>query len=260
MTPDEFTSESTAAAWDEGAEAWDEFVESDADFYRTEVHGPGLRHACGDVTDLRILDVGCGQGWFSRQLAIGGARCVGIDISPRQIENARLHEARMPLGIVFHCLPVESIGEHLGGGEFDMVTACMSIQNMPNPNAAMHAIAGILGIGKSFVFSIPHPVTDSPFREWERDLKGEKGPLKIDRYFESAPRTLDWNMPRLKYAWKTPYWGRTLTEWTSTISEAGFVIKRLHEPRPTSEQVQRLPVLEDCYRLPYFLVFDCERS
>ena len=200
MTPDEFTSESTAAAWDEGAEAWDEFVESDADFYRTEVHGPGLRLACGEVTNLRILDVGCGQGWFTRQLATCGALCVGVDISSRQIKNARLHEARMPLGIVYHCQPVESIGEHLSGGEFDMVTACMSVQDMPDPNAALQAVAGILRTGRRFVFSIPHPVTDSPYREWERDLNGEKGPLKIDRYFESAPRTLDWSMPSLKFS------------------------------------------------------------
>ena len=260
MLPGEFTSESTAA-WDEGAEAWDEFVESGADFYRTEVHGPGLRLACGDVTGLRILDVGCGQGWFTRQLAIGGARCVGVDISPLQIEKARLHEARMPLGIEYHCQPAESIGEHLGDdGDFDMVTACMSVHDMPRPDAAMQAVAEILRPGRSFVFSMPHPVTDSPYREWERKLGGEKGPLKIDWYFESAARTLDWSMPRLKYSWRTPYWHRTLAEWTATVSEAGFVIRGLQEPRPTTEQVQRFPDLEDCHRLPYFLVFDCARS
>ena len=255
-----FTFESTAAAWDEGAEAWDEFVESGADFYRTEVHGPGLLQACGDVTELRILDAGCGQGWFTRQLAIGGARCVGVDISPRQIQNARQHEARMPLGIEYYCQPVESVGESLGGGDFDMVTACMSVHDMPRPDAAMQAVAGILRPGQRFVFSIPHPVTDSPYREWERKLGGEKGPLKINWYFESTARTLDWSMRRLKYSWKTPYWGRTLAEWTATVSEAGFVTKRLHEPRPTADQVQRLPDLDDCYRLPYCLVFDCVRS
>ncbi|MCH8207216.1 MAG: hypothetical protein IH956_09475 [Chloroflexi bacterium] len=52
----EFTSESVAAAWDEGADAWDQFVESGQDFYRTEIHGPGLLRACGDVKGQRVID------------------------------------------------------------------------------------------------------------------------------------------------------------------------------------------------------------
>ena len=37
------------------------------------------------------------------------------------------------------------------------------------------------------------------------------------------------------------------------IAEAGFLVRRIHEPRPTQEQVKRIPDLDDCYRLPYFL-------
>lgn len=40
------------------------------------------------------------------------------------------------------------------------------------------------------------------------------------------------------------------------IAEAGFAIRRLHEPGPTPEQVKRNSDLEDSARLPMFLVFD----
>ena len=260
IPPTEFTSESTAAAWDEGADAWDEFVESGEDFYRTEVHGPALLDACGDVAGLRMLDVGCGQGWFTRQLAVRGAKAVGIDISHGQVDKARAHEIETPLGIEYHCYPAESVAERWSPGGFDMVTGCMSVHDMPDPDSAMRAVAGVLDAGGRFIFSVTHPVTDTPYREWERRANDEKGPLKIDRYFDSGPRTLDWSMPRLKYFWKTPYWHRTLEEWTAGIADAGFLVRRLHEPRPTAEQVDRRPELEDCYRLPYFLVFDCVKS
>ena len=51
-----------AAAWDAAATAWDEFVETGLDYWRTEVHGPALLAACGDIHDQRVLDLGCGQG------------------------------------------------------------------------------------------------------------------------------------------------------------------------------------------------------
>jgi hypothetical protein len=63
-------------------------------------------------------------------------------------------------------------------------------------------------------------------------------------------------MKHLTYHWETPCWHHTLSEWSDLITKAGFLIRGLHEPRPTAEQVQRNPGLEDCYRLPYFLVFD----
>ncbi len=39
-----------AAAWDAAAPAWDDFVETGLDYWRTEVHGPALLAACGDVS------------------------------------------------------------------------------------------------------------------------------------------------------------------------------------------------------------------
>ena len=83
-------------------------------------------------------------------------------------EFTLLHEARMPLGIEYHCLPAESIGEHSRGGDFDMVTACMSVHDMPRPGGVILGVAGSLRPGQRLVFSVPHPVTDSPYREGER--------------------------------------------------------------------------------------------
>ena len=60
--PDSFDDRDSVEAWDSAADAWEEFVESGADYYRTELHGPALLAVCGDVSGLRVLDVGCGQG------------------------------------------------------------------------------------------------------------------------------------------------------------------------------------------------------
>ena len=243
-------------AWDYGAAAWDEFVESGADYYRTEVHGPALLAACGDVRGACILDVGCGQGFFSRRLASSQARVVGIDFSEQQIGNARRHEDERPLGIAYHVMDAANIGDHWPAGAFDVVTACMSLQDMPDPRRVFEGAHRLLKREGRVVFSIPNPGVDTPFRKWDWNERGEKAALKIDRYFESGPRSCAWRMTRLVYQWETPYWYRTLSEWTSLTAGAGFLIRRIDEPRPTSEQVQRNRDLDDCYRLPYFLVLE----
>jgi hypothetical protein len=83
--------------------------------------------------------------------------------------------------------------------------------------------------------------------------------LFLDRYFEAGPAVCDWNMARLKYPWRTPFRRRTLAEWGGLVRDAGFVIRGLYEPRPDARLVAERPELEDCYRMPFFLIFELGR-
>lgn len=256
----QFTAEEAAAAWDTGADAFDDFVESGADLYRLEVHGPGLLEACGDVLGLRVLDLGCGQGYFSRQLAVRGASVVGVDVSTRQIGHAVRHEAAAPLGIVYEVMDATRVGERWSEGDFDLVTSCMAVYDMADPAGALTSAGRLLRRGSRLVHSAPNPTTDPPYREWERGADGHKLALKIDRYFESGPKRMEWSWPRLKSHWQTPTMHATLSEMTAMLADAGLLIRRIHEPRPTPAQLARRPELEDCARVPYFLVFDCVKA
>jgi 2-polyprenyl-3-methyl-5-hydroxy-6-metoxy-1,4-benzoquinol methylase len=257
MNQDEtFSDNDVRTAWNKGAQAWEEFVESGADYYRHAVHGPALLAACEPVRGLEVLDLGCGQGFFSRELARRGARVVGIDITEELVAYARRHEEHNPLGIEYHVMSAAVMSQRWKPGSFDLVTACMALQDFADVAASLRNAFAVLRAGGRLVFSVPHPGTDAPVRQWEMNEAGEKTVLRVDRYFESGPTVCHWNMLRLRYYWDTPYWRYTLTEWSSLLAEAGFLIRRLHEPRPSAEQVQRQPQLSDCYKLPYFLIFD----
>jgi 2-polyprenyl-3-methyl-5-hydroxy-6-metoxy-1,4-benzoquinol methylase len=254
-----FHDEDVRKAWNGAAEAWEEFVESGADYYRHDVHGPALMKACGAVTNRGILDLGCGQGFFTRQLAKAGANVVAIDLSERQIDYARTHEEREPLGIAYHVINATEVSEHFPSGSFDLVTACMSMHDMAQIPAVLRNVHAVLSDKGRLVFSISHPCTDTPFRQWEYDAEGNKLALKIFDYFKTGPSLCHWRMVRLKYHWDSPYWRHTLSEWSALLLKTGFWIRQIYEPRPSVEQVRKNPELEDAYRLPAFIIFDTVR-
>ena len=251
-----FTDSDVISAWNAGADAWDTFVESGADYYRIEVHGPALLAVCEPLLGQRVLDLGCGQGYFSRRLAGRGAEVSAIDISARLLALAERREARERLGIRYHCLAAAAVAQHWPVDSFDLVAACMSLQDMADVPSALGGAAAVLRPGGRMVFSVLHPATETSVREWERDAMGRKRTLKLDRYFETGSSVFHWNMPRLEYHWATPYWRHTLGEWAALVVGAGFVIRGLHEPRPTAEQVTADPRLENCSRMPFFLIVE----
>jgi 2-polyprenyl-3-methyl-5-hydroxy-6-metoxy-1,4-benzoquinol methylase len=243
-------------AWDEAAESWEDFVESGKDWYRHGLHGPAVMRACGDVKGLRVLDLGCGQGYFSRLLVRAGAKVCAVDISEQQIANAMKHEQAEPLGIEYRVSDAAAVADVWPAGSFDLVTACMSLNDMPDPGAALRAARHVLKNGGRCVFSAPHPVMDVQERGWERDATGRKTMYKLGRYFDTGPRDCYWTMPRLDRYWTTPFMRLTIDGWSQAIEQAGFLIRRIYEPRSTPEDVARWPGLDDCHDFPSSIVFD----
>jgi ubiquinone/menaquinone biosynthesis C-methylase UbiE len=83
-----------------------------------EIPEPQL-NVLGDVTGLDIVELGCGTAYFSAWLARRGARVVGVDPTPAQLETARRLQATT--GLEFEL--VEATGENvpLADASFDIV-------------------------------------------------------------------------------------------------------------------------------------------
>jgi 2-polyprenyl-3-methyl-5-hydroxy-6-metoxy-1,4-benzoquinol methylase len=68
--------------WDTASDAYAEGQATGHDYYRLEFFGPAQVALCGEVQGLRLLDVGCGTGYFAREMARRGAVVTAVDSSP----------------------------------------------------------------------------------------------------------------------------------------------------------------------------------
>lgn len=111
-------------SYDDIADWYDGVVETGT-FHREHVL-PALLELAGDVSGQRVLDVACGQGLATRELARRGAIVTGVDVSRRLLERARQREIEEPLGIAYQEGDAETL-HGLADGAFDGATCCMAL-------------------------------------------------------------------------------------------------------------------------------------
>jgi SAM-dependent methyltransferase len=120
---------------------------------------PPTLDMCRPVEGLRVLDIGCGEGYVARQLRRwGAAQVVGVDISGAMIDAALAAEATEPLGITYRRGDVTRL-EGVQDATFDIVLA-MFVLNYMTADETRHALAEafrVLVPGGRLVFAVPHP-------------------------------------------------------------------------------------------------------
>lgn len=89
--------------------------------YRLHIEAYTYFYLLGDLVEKSILDLGCGEGFYTRKFKQrGAARVVGVDISSKMIFLAKQQQAKEPLGIEYIIADAEKLGKI---GSFDLVVA-----------------------------------------------------------------------------------------------------------------------------------------
>ena len=99
-----------------------------------------------DLTNKKVLDVGCGGGLLSEALASKGGLVTGIDISENLIEIADEHSQQANLNISYVCTTAEDFSsEH--ENTFDAVTCMELLEHVPDPQSVINACMHLLKPG-----------------------------------------------------------------------------------------------------------------
>jgi SAM-dependent methyltransferase len=109
--------------------------------WRMHVEHFTLFDLIGDLAGKSVLDLACGEGFYTRFLRRGGAaRAVGVDVSEGMIALARAEEARNPLGIDY---VVQDARELDLGETFDLVVAGYLLNYASTPDELLAMCRGI---------------------------------------------------------------------------------------------------------------------
>ena len=102
------------------------------------------------LSDLRILDIGCGAGLLCEPLTRLGAQVIGVDASASNIAAARLHADRGHLSIDYRCTTVEEMDVR---ERFDVVLAMEVVEHVSDVALFLSRCAAMLKPGGLMVVS-----------------------------------------------------------------------------------------------------------
>lgn len=120
---------------------------------------PAIFNLCEPLKKGVVLDLGCGEGYCSRELMKRGAEKIfGIDVSEKMIDAARDEEQKEPLGIEYNIGDATNLSQFLNH-KFDLVVAVFLFNylDIRQTEACMKEVIRVLKPEGRFVFSIPHP-------------------------------------------------------------------------------------------------------
>ncbi|SEE36351.1 Methyltransferase domain-containing protein [Rhizobiales bacterium GAS191] len=248
-----------AAHWEANADAWNQQARAGYDIYRDAVNTPAFLAMLPPVEGLVGLDIGCGEGSNTRQLARRGARMCAVDIAPTFIRHASATEEAEPLGIDYQVGDGTALA--FAADTFDFVTAFMSLMDMPDQQLALKEAQRVLRPGGFLQFSILHPCFVPAHRKVLREEDGTVRAIEVGGYFDNTDGRVDiwWfsTLPREARqqvpAFRTPRFHRTLSGWVEIICRAGLAIEQFGEPSADAELAAAVPVVADTRVAPLFL-------
>ncbi|HZU28055.1 MAG TPA: methyltransferase domain-containing protein [Bryobacteraceae bacterium] len=189
-------------AWDAG--------QYEAGFQFVWEYGAGLLDILNPQFGERVLDVGCGTGQLTSEIAGRGASVVGIDSSPDMIAQARINYPRLDFRLV-------DAAAFRADEPFDAVFSNAALHWMKPPEPVVEAMSAALKVGGRFVAEM-----------------GGKG--NIAAVMDALERVLG----RERVAELSPWYYPSIGEYASLLEAHGLgVTSAALFPRPTRMDGER---------------------
>jgi 2-polyprenyl-3-methyl-5-hydroxy-6-metoxy-1,4-benzoquinol methylase len=248
------TEDSSTRSWNDIADDW--VAHADTNDYRNLFLFPLTFTLLGDLQGRRVLDLGSGEGGYSREMARRGAKVVAVDGSERLIEVAQKRARRENLAVESICSNASSL-KGIADESFDLVLASMSLMDVEDYDGAIRQCHRVLVRGGELLMSITHPCFSAPVSEWIRDDQGQPRAFAVDRYFE---RTAWKSVMARGFGGPVLRRHRPLEDYMRSPIESGFILRDFREPAATADDVKKSRRFEKITRVPYFLFMRWQKS
>jgi SAM-dependent methyltransferase len=211
---------------------------------------PALRALLPELRGIRVLDLGCGYGWFCRWAREqGAAQVLGIDVSAKMLARARADTSDAAIG--YRRADLETL--ELPGNGFDLVYSSLAFHYIADLDRLLTKVHAALVPGGRLVFSAEHPVYTAPAEgRWSVDAAGNRS-WPLDHYLDEGPRTRDWlTKGVIKHH-------RTFATYINLLLRLGFSLLHVDEWGPSDRQIAAQPSLADERQRPMFFFVSARR-
>lgn len=206
---------------------------------------PALRAMLPPLSGARVLDLGCGYGWFCRFAAAEGAAAVlGLDLSERML--ARAASFGVPPGVEYERADLDRLA--LGRRRFDVAYSSLTLHYVADLAGLLAEVRRTLVDGGMLVVSVEHPVFTAPSRPVFVAGPGGGPVWPLDGYAAEGERVTNW------LADGVVKHHRTLATHVRLLRERGFALQHLEEWMPSAADLAAHPEWADEVHRPAFLL------
>lgn len=239
--------------WGEVAD-WYDGVVNDDNSYQTKVIMPNLKrillenNKLKDLKGKKVIDVACGQGYFSEMIKNLGAEVIAFDLGSDLIKlaikndeskNENLIDKIHNKSIKYYVADAQDFVNVLIKEEktfkkesYDIAICILALQNIENIKKVFDEVSKSLKVGGRFIFVINHPAFRIPQNsDWYFDNHKTLNARKVDMYMTETKIKMDMHPGQRNKKLKeyTYSFHRPIQDYFKNLSNSGFVVDRLEE-------------------------------
>lgn len=215
---------------------------------------PTIKTMLPNLDNLKIIDLGCGNGTMSKFFIDNGAKKVlALDVSKNMINEAK--ENNYHHSIIYDVLPMEKLNTIKE--KFDLAYSSLAFHYIEDFDKLIKDINHLLNDDGMIVFSQEHPLNTATIMIDDLDNKIEihgKRYYYLSDYNNNSKRVLNWNNEKvIKYH-------RNFSSLINTLIENGFEILQIKESNATNDIVKIVDKYKYQIDRPYFIFIKAKKN
>jgi ubiquinone/menaquinone biosynthesis C-methylase UbiE len=251
--------------WGKVAEWYHETVEDRASYQRDLIM-PNLVRLMDVKRGNKVLDLGCGEGIFTRRFAKSGAEVTAIDIAAPLVEIAKRAAAAenefYAFAPRFYVSDAAKIPMVLDATQ-DMVVINLALQNIENAAAVFKECARVLKTGGRLFIVLNHPAFRIPkASDWAWSDDGKTQYRRVWRYMSESREKIAMT-PSAKTSEQTISFHRPLQFYIKLMGKAGLSLVNMEEwVSPKKSQPGPRAEVENRARneIPLFMTLEIKKN
>ncbi len=215
-------------SWQANAANWIDIIDSNGIESRKIITNKAIAEVVCKANPLSALDMGCGEGWLSKELYTNGREMTGVDVIPELIEKAN----KKTIGNFFVASYEDIYLDKISFSKlFDAIVINFALIGKESTENLLSSLPALLtATGKLFIQTL-HPDSRKPMNDYQSGWKegswdglGEQFSLPYQWYF------------------------RTMEDWLLLLSQSGF------------QNITTTDVLHPHSGKPLSVIFECSKD